>query len=288
MNILNLFKTKKYPAIVEEIHNEFNSASDKTVLISKSILEDKKSLDNEKAERLKKIGFINAPQVIDHENKKNKIESAEKELTLVEYYRFNYPNNKFITNSQIKTICQKYGLLCGDISRYKGFVPDEKLKQIERFKFKNKEKDTFFCSGVTYFSFGNREVDFSIIDGEIFRDGHLFFIRKKNSNDLTYKNRAFQSDDGINFYAGDNYDIFGLASLGDVRFSINNFSFKICAPFSDMDTTGMRILDGHKLVNIPDPVVLKMVNGGALIVAMWGDETFDPFKESDLINETNN
>ena len=39
------------------------------------------------------------------------------------------------------------------------------------------------------------------------------------------------------------------------------------------------------LKEIPDPVVLQVVKGGALILTMWADEQFDPFTEPILRND---
>jgi len=61
---------------------------------------------------------------------------------------------------------------------------------------------------------------------------------------------------------------------------------QICAPIKDMDTSGLEIIDGYKLIKkyIPDPVVLQPVRGGYLILTAWGDEASDPI----VVNEINN
>lgn len=57
--------------------------------------------------------------------------------------------------------------------------------------------------------------------------------------------------------------------------------FKICAPITDMETLGNRIV-GHQI--IPDPIVLHAVKGGYLIVTAWGYEASDRA----IVNEINN
>ena len=43
-------------------------------------------------------------------------------------------------------------------------------------------------------------------------------------------------------------------------------------------------ISNYKIVPVPDPVVLKEVKGGFLIVTAWGDEASDP----NVVNEINN
>ena len=51
--------------------------------------------------------------------------------------------------------------------------------------------------------------------------------------------------------------------------------FSICAPIKDFDTERLRIKDGYKLCEIPDPIVLQPVKGGYLVVSKWGLEASD-------------
>lgn len=57
---------------------------------------------------------------------------------------------------------------------------------------------------------------------------------------------------------------------------------RICAPIKDFDTKHLK-LEGTNLVP-KDPIVLKPVNNGFLILSKWGLEAND----QDLINETDN
>lgn len=59
----------------------------------------------------------------------------------IKYLEFAYPNHKFITEAQVKEICTKYNLVCGEIFRYKGFVPEINLTAIENFKIKMKMQE---------------------------------------------------------------------------------------------------------------------------------------------------
>ena len=66
---------------------------------------------------------------------------AEQTSKVVDYYARKYPLYKFITPEQTMTIAEKYNLILGDVSDFVGFVPDKNLKEIERFKCDDKDKE---------------------------------------------------------------------------------------------------------------------------------------------------
>ena len=57
-----------------------------------------------------------------------------------------YPFNKFITEDIVKQICKKYNLVFGDVSQFKGFVPQKNLDEITRF-LKNYDFNLWIDSG---------------------------------------------------------------------------------------------------------------------------------------------
>lgn len=59
--------------------------------------------------------------------------------------------------------------------------------------------------------------------------------------------------------------------------------YMICAPLKDMEMDKAE-LKGHRIVEIPDPVVLYPVQFGYLIISKWGIEAND----QDLVNEKMN
>jgi len=158
------------------------------------------------------------------------------------YYRKNYPFNKFITVAQVRGICFKYNLVCGNVNLFKGFVPEKNLIEIENFKgVKDKDIDKIRSVGI-----------FQNYIGKIHYDNGL------------------QADMYTSLYKKE--------GLGNI--------LQICAPIKDMETKGMEITGGFKLTKIspPDPIVLKPVKGGYLIITAWGSEASDP----DVVNPINN
>lgn len=264
--------SRNYPAIVHEIHSEFNKAGEKLLAESLEVLATCKIEETEKGKRLAKLGFVNVPQVKQATELEEKINTAKQDAELVRYYAREYPFNKFINWKQVTQICEKYGLVCGDIGLYKGFVPEDKLTELENFKLKPREENMLVADN-----------GFAFENAEIRQDGAYYHLYKIGT-EKSHFNYAFQSNDGSSFYGNDKYNIFGLSHLVQVRrFSILT-GFQICAPLKDMDMTGHELRGNFLVKNIPDPVVLKPVKGGALIGCAWGDEASDPI----VVNSINN
>lgn len=242
----------KYPVEVLEIHNEFNTAADRLLLSANAIIAEASTKDAVKVTRLESLGFKQAAQVIELKPILEQAVLSKEQIELLRYYQQNYPFNKFITESQVEIICKKYNLVCGDVNRFKGFVPEKNLRDVEKFKLK--ETDT------------------------------LFRVGSKN----TYRNDSFNEYGKIDWDGGEQ------ARRWSSRRSLvkEPLGLQICAPIKDMDMTDMTIENGYRMKevvkHIPDPVVLQPVKGGYLILTMWADETFDPFKEPILLNEINN
>jgi hypothetical protein len=129
-----------YPKEVLEIHHEFFTAADKLVSEANVILENAAKQDITKVSRLEKFGFKQANQVTELKPLIEAAKLSEEQLQLLKDYSMKYPNNKFITEEQVKAICYKYNLVCGVVGRYKGFVPEKNLKQIEDFKLRKEDE----------------------------------------------------------------------------------------------------------------------------------------------------
>ncbi len=252
---------KNYPKEVIEIHNEFNTAGEKLLTNALEIINKCGMSTIEKAERLKKVGFTQADDVKKAETIKDPKSLAE----LVNHYNMSYPNNKFITEDKVKAICEKYKLLCAPISRYKGFVPETKLQQIEKFYLKEGDKNGLTCTNVIFRFTSSDEIA-------------IKNLKKK------YPNNIFpisDSDAKSRFPAIERVDIQKI----DL---IDNNALLICAPKKDMDLKGLKklgaIFQSLTTVTVPDPVVLQPVKGGFLILAAWGDEASDELVVNNKFN----
>ncbi len=274
--MLNIFKKKEtiregvpekecpsqYPKEVQEIHQEFNCAADQLVLEANKIIAEASTKNVDKVTRLESLGFKQAVQVTELKPLMEKAVLSNEQLDLLAYYKREYPLNKFITEEQVMTICHKYSLVCGDISRFRGFVPEKNLKQIEDFLFKY-EIMTKFVKDSALLTYGFAR--------EFYTEKELKKMGWWDKNTSEYE--AYKSNPELHCVHNKS------------RFKMEKQPLKICAPIKDMDIRGLELKDGYKLErHIPDPVVLQPVQGGYLIITAWGDEASDPL----VVNEINN
>jgi hypothetical protein len=247
---------KSVQAIIAEIHNEFDTASEKLLNEAKEILAG--SYDIEKGERLKKVGFTSARKVAEAEEVILQLNDSKELARLVDYYQLHYPNNKFITEGMVKQICQKYGLICGETKYYISDVPEKNLAEIEKFELRRddlKKRDCFYYRRNTMNHIGFEHCSKTDKDA-------MYGVLKFNASMRIF---IFESHPESVEYAYEDKE-----------------PFFICASVKDFDTNRMRITDGYKLeMNLPDPIVLQPVKGGYLIVTKWGLEAED----ESLVNE---
>ena len=107
---------RQYPKEVEAIHNEFFTAGDNILQEATCLLKQLEEKDLAKGKRLAALGFNKTREAVVAIETENKLATTKEIADLVMYYRINYPNNKFITEEQVKQICKKYGLVCGNTS----------------------------------------------------------------------------------------------------------------------------------------------------------------------------
>lgn len=252
--MFNLFKknepsvqvetTSNYPKEVQEIHHAFETAADRLLEEAKSVIDQSSTFNLGKVKRLSALGFKNVKEVESGQKIIQKVELSKEQVELISYYNREYPKNKFITEAQVMEICHKYNLVCGNVDRFKGFVPEKNLIDIENFKLKDKDALYKVVYGSTIYT--NEEWD------------------KK----FTLENRRVG---GISKGGVFNYEECQKTNI------VDNETLKICAPVKDMDISGLTLKDGYRLEkHIPDPVVLQPVKGGYLVVTAWGDEANDP------------
>lgn len=244
---------KMYPKEVLEIHHEFETASIKLLEEAQKALKKASSAPVQKISRLLALGFKQANQVTDVTPILEKAELSKEQIKLIQYYQQNYPLNKFITEEQVKEICYKYNLVCGDVERFKGFVPEKNLQEIERFKLKKADKSYKLKYGSSIYSKKDWDAKFSL------------------------ENRK---PGGISLGGMLKYDDVEETDIEDI------LTLQICAPVKDMDISGLELIEGYKLekIHIPDPVVLQPVVGGYLILTAWGDEASDPIVVNEILN----
>lgn len=247
-------KGGNYPAIVQEIHNEFDTAATKLLKEAQSAIDATPKVNTSKVNKLKALGFNQVQEVETIGAVLETISTSKEQIALVEYYQQHYPFNKYISEEQVEIICKKYNLVCGEVSRFRGFVPEKNVNDITNFKLK--VKDTV-VEGVLWG--GDDDLPKTVIS--ILESNYLKAKGDKIAED---KNWCFAVNIGHPEYTY--FD------------DVSRPSLQICAPVKDMDISGLELENGYKLIkkHIPDPVVLQPVKNGYLILTAWGDEASDP------------
>lgn len=253
--IKRAFETVKDPQVlVAEIHNEFDTATERLLNEAKDILSKGDKVKQDKAQRLKSLGFSQAKPVISTQKQLEDEKKSKEVADAIMYYQQWYPNNKFITDQEVEKICKKYSLVCGEVGYYTGDVPEKNLSEIESFKLRDEEK----------------------ISRSNYDD---YFDNQRMRSFMQSQRRAFGIGD-IGEHMQPRYD----NKPTEYVERLVTPSLKICAPVKDFDTTRMRVEEGYKLKEIPDPIVLQPIKNGYLIISKWGLEGED----ESLVNEKMN
>lgn len=173
---------KQYSKDILEIHNEFEIASEKLLNEAMAIINSQPIVNESKIAILKSLGFNQVKEVKESNEILSKTQMSKEQIELVRYYQQNYPFNKFINEKQVKEICHKYNLVCGDVNRFMGFVPEKNMEEIVNFKLKSNDVLKIICSKKT---FGSNI-------GEIFKDKGERYYDFPNIYKLTEENSPLQ------------------------------------------------------------------------------------------------
>lgn len=122
-----------YDTIVE-IHNAFDTASDKALGEAKRILEDLAKADHSRGKRLAALGFTATPEAKAYQDNAWRESDAKILADKLIDMSVRFPNYKFIEKSVVTSLCKKYDLTFGEVSRYAGNIPDKNLSEMEKFK----------------------------------------------------------------------------------------------------------------------------------------------------------
>jgi hypothetical protein len=270
----NVFGRKSEKQLVEEIHETFYTEVDRLLAEAKvgnSLETDKQQLID-KCTRLKSLGFTSTKEVRDAENEIQRLNKLKEEnkvkgelIEAINYFAVKYPNYKFITDESVKKICQKYGLVHGDITRYIGTVPDKNLKEMELFKIEKSDSAYFtqtdYYNGLRISSLDKKYISQSQLD--------------------EYKKRESLGDVAQAQFMSMRSNLATWEHRGECH-------LEIAAPIKDFDMSNMEVVDFKVKPMDIDPVVMKPVlfkgNKYNLIVTAWGDESEDEMVVNQKMN----
>lgn len=246
--------------IVEQIHNEFDTAADKALKEANEILSKPTEFDHEKLDLMNKLGFNNGANLRERQIVKKEKDDARYKAEIVKKYTDKYPNNKFIFFDQVINICSKYNLVCGEVYSYKGDVPMKNLKEIDAFSPGKEDIYYYEINRLNNFNEERNAFNKYII---VRNQNFIEEFRNKIKLDNTYSigNTSEISEHQIYIKSKDYY------------YEYNKVPLYICAPEADMNIRQNQYIEnGIIKTNIPDPIVLHYVKEGFLIVSKWGPE----------------
>lgn len=276
--MLKLLSRKTANDVVIEIQNEIDTAQDRLLQQAKDIIAYRQPLQNKKAERLAAVGFINSTPVITNLENKNILVKTREQANFIEYYKQNYPFQKFITEDELKRICKKYNLIYMPVENYAKDVPEANLIEIENSKQRMPQdapENLLWC--------------------ELKKDNSFFLTSRSGGGWCGIWGsewyRIPKKINGINFFSNFNADTylkneFGFTTDYLVK-SVKNFSQNRQGLFIAAPKSHFKGVDKSIFSFIPepkDPIVFRFVKGGIQVLSKWGLEGQDEVFVNEKLN----
>jgi len=297
---------KSEQELIEEIHNEFDTAPDRILQQALSIISEqqgsKVSLESEiedKAVRLRNLGFVKngivdkLEKIEERNHQKDLIINMESKMAEgIRYYARTYPFLKFLPVSELDRICDKYGLVYAPVKHYKMPVPDKNLKEIENAQSLKSIDTQPDVVTRTYY-------DKSYGEGR--KWGYKQLVKLLGGNSFTDDEiRELANKHGISLQWSSPSDFFwqvGRVKLSDDDMCIteevvetsSRSGLFIAAPKDHFDLTGLTFdkKKGYFQTTIQikkDPIVFRYVKGGIQVLSKWGLEADDPALQIEILN----
>lgn len=243
-----MFNKKQTPLqVVEEIHRKVLTSGDHCLAEAKAILATKGAEEIELFEQMKQRGFGNSKEIKEKEADIKQQAEARAKAKLIGEYAMRYPHKKFISTEEMDKICTEYKLILGADLHYTGSIPVRSMKEIVDFKLNT--IDEIYYEG-TWRALEQMKLDKTkgVIDWkEISKASYM--VKTADGTKLVQNNKR------THYISNTNY-------------------FMVGAPQSMFKIEGM-VVEGNqlkKIVEVDDPVCLKPVRFGYIIVAVWGEE----------------
>jgi hypothetical protein len=297
--------------LIDEIHNEFDTAPQRILeqaleIINKesNVKVELQSKIEDKALRLKTLGFEKNALVHNLTHTQREIAKTNVVIDMnvemahrVKYYTSTYPFLKFLPESELDRICDKYGLVYAPVKHYKMPVPEKNLLEIENaqpLKSDDEQKNL-----VTY-QFVNKweakRSDFNklvtLFGGDTFNEEELKKIHLEHFGRIE-KYRLSDTFWYYGFLAGKGKisdPAINEAFIADaIETTYDRTGLFIAAPKEHFDLSGLTFDKNKgfyeaKVRVIKDPIVFRYVKGGIQVLSKWGLEAEDPALQIEILN----
>ena len=256
--------------LIKQVHSEFENFHDYALSEIERMTEQRKLLRPVKrSEFEKEIGFVDyVPKEIAEFDSDICHFNGALELSL--YYQKEYPFYKFITQDRVDDLCNKYGLSVVEPRHFIGEIPAKNLEEMQRFSGILKDDDKVFLKPVKANAFHFLANELELFSAEL--------------NQVTAMISDFLQFKGLDAHSANAQAIFYLRGRVSREKSINirgeqvEVGFKVCATPDLIDQDAIEA--EAKLNSLKDdPIVLKPVRGGFLVITAWGPEASEVANE---------
>lgn len=241
-------RTARAVAVIDEIHEKVDNASEKVLAEANAIIG--RTTDNERMailEQLATSGFPNAKEVIKAKKDLEELKLAKEKAKWITHYQTHYPN-KYILVEDMRKICEEYHLLLGSDRDYIDSIPEKNQREIVNFKLR--EEDRVYYMGSVRVTSQTIEKGEGLVDWtEITKDEYMRLTDGGTKKETGHRHsKKF-------FICNDDY--FSIAATPDMF---------------DLKGKVVEGIDIKKKVEWNDPIVLKAVKYGYIVVSVWGQE----------------
>lgn len=255
MYVKKLFQKK---VTVEDIHRDFKTTAEAFVAESDNVMTAEPPVKPELLERYARLGLTGNKHIREfeiaketHDKMQEDFDAQQKLVKIIGDYRIQYPLQPFIPHQNLIDLCVKYGLV---FERERYFIEDIPLNclgAMEKFKLKQQndgieEADADFAKGGVVPAQRDVQVD---------PDTGVMHVSRAMTDAMMAMSEA-------------------LLSLGTGRSSDTLYpGFYIVGTKDMFKLPSLRKWDDKKHTSVvDDPLVLKEVKHGWLLIAAWGPE----------------
>jgi hypothetical protein len=268
---------KSQEQLIFEIHHEFDTASQK--LLDFAFETRQKIKEDDKAERLRKLGFTRLHRVVVNDGNKRILGEIKASVDIIEHYQKTYPFQKFVTEDQLDRICKKYGLIYAPVNHYLKDVPEKNIREIENTpELRNGD----YPSNKYHIKYtGKLKNGTTRKQKKLYRKGITAYIQPDRWGEIRGASE-FVNITGLNCHKYTSTDDWKVNQI-----SLNGLF--IAAPKSHFDLNGLDQSSKFSFnlftpVIDKDPIVFRYVKGGIQVLSKWGLEASD----EELVNPITN
>lgn len=161
--------------VVELIHKDFNEAGDALVRRTNEILAEAVPSQNE-LQTLSSLGFNNVPSVKFLEEQRKLVKAKHESCESTKNALRAANGKRVLTVPQLALLCNRWGLIAGNVNSFVGEVPKKNIKEIEAFhrglSYNNREQGGFVIAATPDL------IDTSLLKGMFQVKGSNVFLEK--------------------------------------------------------------------------------------------------------------